>query len=223
MKARIKFTKIGPIKFIGHLDLLRNFQRTFRKSGLPIAYSSGFNPHQIMSIGAPLSVGITSSGEYIDVKFTHEIDLNHAKALLNENLPLGIEVVDITALENGDDSAMALIDAAKYKVTSKKKGLVTDEIINKLMTQSNIIITKKTKKNRIKELDIKPGIFNISRPNEDTIILLLATGSQLNIKPEMVLKELLEKNDLEYNPYNFSIHREELYYMNDHNFIPLNQ
>ena len=58
------------MKFIGHLDLMRYFQKVFRKAGLPVAYSQGFNPHQIMSFAAPLGVGLTSEGEYVDVEVT---------------------------------------------------------------------------------------------------------------------------------------------------------
>ena len=68
LKARIKFCKYGSMKYIGHLDIMRYFQKAIRRSGLPIKYSEGFNPHQIMSFAAPLGVGITSDGEYMDIE-----------------------------------------------------------------------------------------------------------------------------------------------------------
>ena len=70
MKVRIKFSKNGPLKFIGHLDVMRYFQKAIRRSSIPIAYSEGFNPHQIMSFASPLSVGHTSQGEYMDIEVT---------------------------------------------------------------------------------------------------------------------------------------------------------
>ena len=70
MKVRIKFEKRGNLRFIGHLDLMRYFQKANRRAGLPIAYSEGFSPHQIMSFAAPLSMGVESTAEYADFKLT---------------------------------------------------------------------------------------------------------------------------------------------------------
>ena len=68
-KYRIKYTKGPELRFVSHLDLMRLFQRAVRRAGLPIGYSHGFNPHQLMSFGNPLSLGMTSTGEYCDFEF----------------------------------------------------------------------------------------------------------------------------------------------------------
>ena len=68
MKIRIKFKKYGPMKFIGHLDVMRYFQKAMRRAGVDICYSGGFSPHQIMSFASPLGVGVTSQGEYVDIE-----------------------------------------------------------------------------------------------------------------------------------------------------------
>ena len=68
MKIRIKFRKYGTMKFIGHLDVMRYFQKAIRRAEVNIRYSEGFSPHQIMSFAAPLGVGITSKGEYVDIE-----------------------------------------------------------------------------------------------------------------------------------------------------------
>ena len=77
MKVRLKFSKYGALRFIGHLDVMRYFQKAIRRAGIDIAYSEGFSPHQIMSFAAPLSVGHTSSGEYFDIEVTEK---SNAKA-----------------------------------------------------------------------------------------------------------------------------------------------
>lgn len=221
MLIRIKFAKEGTMKFIGHLDLIRNFQRVFKKSEFPIAYSEGFNPHQIMSIGAPLSVGVTSDGEYMDVKTTENIDLKAYCDVLNKHTPMGLIIISMTELPDKTKSAMALIDAAKYKITIKDI-TITEDMIDQLMSKEQVIIHKKNKKKVLKELDIKPGIFHIALPESDTLILLLAIGSTLNIKPELVLQSLCEVNDIPYSKFNYVVHREEIYYKNDQGFMPLN-
>ena len=72
MKIRIKFRKWGVMKFIGHLDMMRYFQKVMRRADVDIRYSEGFSPHQIMSFAAPLGVGITSDGEYLDIDERHQ-------------------------------------------------------------------------------------------------------------------------------------------------------
>ena len=68
MKVRIKFKKTGIMKFIGHLDVMRYFQKVNRRADVDIAYSGGFSPHQIMSFASPLGLGLTSEGEYLDME-----------------------------------------------------------------------------------------------------------------------------------------------------------
>ena len=72
MKIRIKFRKYGVMKFIGHLDIMRYFQKAIRRANIDICYSSGFSPHMIMSFAAPLGVGITSDGEYFDIEVSFD-------------------------------------------------------------------------------------------------------------------------------------------------------
>ena len=73
MKIRMKFGKTGPVKFVGHLDVMRYFQKAFRRADVDIAYSKGFSPHQILSFASPLGIGLTSEGEYLDAEF-HSVD-----------------------------------------------------------------------------------------------------------------------------------------------------
>ena len=69
MKVRIKYTKSELLKFIGHLDVMRYFQKAVKRAGFDIAYSQGFSPHQLMSFAAPLALAVTSEGEYFDAEF----------------------------------------------------------------------------------------------------------------------------------------------------------
>ena len=73
MKIRIRFCKDGAMKFIGHLDVMRYFQKVFRRANVDIQYSQGFSPHQLISFASPLGVGLTSTGEYMDI-FVHSTE-----------------------------------------------------------------------------------------------------------------------------------------------------
>ena len=67
MKARIKFSKTGSMRFIGHLDVMRYFQKAFRRADIHMSYSQGFSPHQLMSFTSPLGIGLSSDAEYLDI------------------------------------------------------------------------------------------------------------------------------------------------------------
>ena len=92
MKARIKFRKYGVMRFIGHLDVMRFFQKAIRRAEIPIAFTSGYSPHMIMSFAQPLGVGVTSDGEYFDIELTEAIASEQAVAQLNAVMVKGIEV-----------------------------------------------------------------------------------------------------------------------------------
>ena len=93
MKARIKFRKYGVLKFIGHLDVMRYFQKVMRRADIPIAFTGGFSPHMIMSFASPLGIGLESDGEYMDIELTDPIESKEAVRRMNEAGVEGIEVV----------------------------------------------------------------------------------------------------------------------------------
>lgn len=98
MKIRIKFRKYGVMKFIGHLDMMRYFQKAMRRAEIDIAYSEGFSPHQIMSFAAPLGVGITSDGEYLDIEVHSTRNSIESVKALNDTMVEGVEIVSYRML-----------------------------------------------------------------------------------------------------------------------------
>ena len=96
MKARIKFRKYGSLRFIGHLDVMRFFQKVMRRADIPIAFSGGYSPHMIMSFANPLGIGLTSDGEYFDIELTEAVNSADAVRRMNEACQIeGIEIVSI--------------------------------------------------------------------------------------------------------------------------------
>ncbi len=123
MRYLIKYTKESDIKFLSHLDLMRTIQRVMRRAKLPLEYSKGFNPHMSISIAQPLSVGVYSTGEYLDAVFTEEVDENEIVKALNENTVGGVKFLSATKVARKEgqknQQAMATIDAAKYTIKFK--------------------------------------------------------------------------------------------------------
>ena len=175
MKTRFRFTKTGSIKFIGHLDCMRFFQKALRRAKMDVAYSQGFNPHQIMSFASPLSVGLTSDGEYIDIEFVSlpSDDPDEVVQYLNTCMTDELFVTEMKVLPDKTRTSMALLNACDYMITVKKEEYFWKNMVNTeggsvgefslqetfeaFMQQPQIVILKKTKKSE-KEMDIKPYI-----------------------------------------------------------------
>ena len=95
IKVRIKFSKHGALKYIGHLDIMRYFQKVFRRADIDIAYTEGFSPHQVMSFAAPLGVGLESEGEYMDVELNSLVDTEDVRKRMNEHMAEGMEAAAV--------------------------------------------------------------------------------------------------------------------------------
>ena len=124
MKIRIKFSKQGAMKFIGHLDTMRYFQKAMRRADVDIRYSEGFSPHQIMSFAAPLGVGITSDGEYLDIEAKSTKSTQESIAALNAVMVDGIEITQYVALRQDEKKLQNLANTIQL---SLKNGIMKRE------------------------------------------------------------------------------------------------
>ena len=115
MKIRIRFSKYGVLKFIGHLDVMRYFQKALRRADIDILYSSGYSPHQIMSFASPLGVGLTSEGEYMDIEVGHTDSSKESIRRLNAVMAEGIDVLSYRELPEKSQNAMSSVAAADYR------------------------------------------------------------------------------------------------------------
>ena len=196
MKIRVRFSKQGQMKFIGHLDMVRYFQKVMRRGEIDVAYSEGFSPHQKMSFAAPLSVGVLSKGEYFDMEVNSTLSTKEAIDRINEQNVEGVKVLSYKLLPDNAKNAMAVMSAADYFVYTD---IFTDNDITGFINQDSINVIKKTKKSE-KEVDIKPLIYSIKK-EDNGIFIKLAQGSAQNLKPELVvtaLENFTQKSDTSY-------------------------
>lgn len=120
LKVRIKFEKDGIMRFIGHLDIMRYFQKVFRRSGIDIQYSQGYSPHQLISFAAPLGVGLTSEGEYMDIVMGECPSSNELIRMLNAQMVEGMKVISAVELPDDSKNAMSIVDTADYRITFRE-------------------------------------------------------------------------------------------------------
>lgn len=234
MKARIKFSKTGSMKFIGHLDVMRFFQKAFRRAEVDIAYSQGFNRHQLMSFAQPLGVGLTSDGEYLDVELNTCDSSDEMVARINEKMNEEMRVVEFKLLGDKARNAMSIVAGADYQIHLKDGyAPVTDfeERFTQFLSQEVIEIEKKTKKSS-SIVDIKPFIYQYAfsknefekKVNRDyqnsvaqtyetdqKVYLQVSTGSVHNLKPDLVMEAFYQYIGEEYKEFAWQYHRYDLY------------
>lgn len=222
MKARIKWTKTGVLKFIGHLDVQRYFHKAMMRAELPVSFSKGMSPHQIMSFAAPLGIGMTSEGEYVDISFdwcySSEEMLKRMNAVMNE----GISVLEFKEIDEKEKNCMAVTVAADYLVSFRKGYYFTDAFLKRtepFYFQEQISILKKTKRSE-KMVDISPMILDIHAQGEQ-IFMKLVTGSAENLKPSLVMEAFCHYLGYDYDPFAFQYHRLETYLKKDGKLLPL--
>jgi len=228
LKIRIKFSKHGSMKFIGHLDIMRYFQKANIRAGIDIAFSEGFNPHQIMSFAAPLGVGLTSDGEYFDIQVKNSRSSKESIEALNSTMVDGISILEYKLLPDDAKKSMSLVSAADYIVYPKSEDITVfddlsalDILMKDFLDRKEIFITKQTKKSEA-TVDIKPFIYDfslVSFSSEDdeledvpAFFIKVQTGSDNNTRPEQVLAAFYDEMLHEEFPMSsFQIHRQEVY------------
>ena len=230
MRIRVKFTKSGSMKYIGHLDVMRYFQKAIRRAGLDAAFSAGFSPHMLMTFAAPLGVGITSSGEYFDVDLNTVPDCDEFIRLMNEQMTPGFSVVSACRVpDQKKDNCMSLVAAADYIVCPASRraeevlpGDLSGEISD-FMAQDHIVIMKKTKRN-LQETDIRSWILDFRQcPGNEGFFMKISAGSIHNLKPEQLMAAFCERFGTEVGRDDLRIRRCEIYALQEHTgmLVPL--
>lgn len=228
-KIRAKFTKCENSKYISHLDLMRLFQRAFRRAGLHLKHTEGFNPQPKLAFATALSLGTSSDGEYMDVEVEEDIEIKDFLETINTVLPEGIKVLN-AEYRTEKDSIASLIRWGSYvvEVTLDDSDIGRDEIDKKLsefLSLDEIIVSKsvRDKKRRghrkLVDDDIKDKIVNleISKYDENKITfeMILLTGSNGNIKPELLLEALEKYTEIKIDVHSTKIHRLDLFIEED--------
>ena len=215
MRIRIRFSKNEMVKYLGHLDIMRSFQRFFNCAEVKMEYSAGFNPHQIMHFALPLGVGITSEAEYLDAQIADGQDTEIIKNNLNKACKGAFDIINVRQLQPDAQKAMASVCYAEYEITFKDN---VEFNTDKYLSRDQIILQKKTKTG-IKDVDVKALILKMVQ-NGKRLSILMKTGSQDSIKPELIAADLMRYNGVEYVRDNISICRKELYAQD---LIPLDE
>lgn len=183
---RITFAKTEAMRFTGHLDLILTWERTFRRSNLPLSYSEGYNPRPVINLAAPLPLGFTSQGEYGDFWLSEKVSTEVFSNSLEPVLPPGLGLLHIEEVPNLHGNKLpTLVEAALYQISLEKPHPAMPVLIQELLEADSLV-----RRRRGKEYDLRPLIHSLSLIEEtklETELCLLpgATG-----RPEEVLMAL---------------------------------
>ena len=173
----MRFEKTGVIRWISHLDTIGTIEKALRRAILPVALTQGFNPRPKMSIASPLAVGITSEGEYLDIIFQRELDLEQAQQQLNHELPLGLQITSCQELSARAPSLMAIVQLSRYRLLLPQWDLSTwQDHVEYIMSLSSVVVPRERKKSvSPSSEDIRPGLVSMIISEAEEGVLLDAT------------------------------------------------
>ncbi len=212
MKIRIKFSKTGVMKFIGHLDIMRYFQKAIRRAEIDVTYTGGYSPHQVMSFAAPLGVGLESQGEYFDLEINSMKNCEDLKVKLNNAMSDGIEILSVKVLPEDAGNAMASVAAAKYMVSFRNGYEPSGDwetSFKMFLEQECIMVEKETKKSK-KEFNLKPFLFSWEI-KEHHVILTVDASSSGNIKPSLIFQAFCLQQNIILSDFALQVTRLETY------------
>lgn len=218
MLIRIKYAKTEEGRFLSHLDLMRAWERAIRRSGAPLGFSQGFNPHPKLSFGSALAVGTTSNGEYMDVELTKEVDLPSLEADFVQALPPALLLLAIKQIPEKSPSLMSVLNRAHYvlrvDLVAPIEQMVLDKVMADFLAQEEVTVLRFKKNSKDKRpVNIRPGVFDLQGEafgETITITILVQSGSEGNVRPEEVIYGLMS-NGLPIVKDIIGIHREGLY------------
>ena len=197
MKVRVKFEKTGINKYIGHLDLLRYFQKAMRRAGIDMKYTEGFSPHPVLSFAAPLGLGLTTRGDYYDTELETDRTVGDFVARMNAQMTDGIRVLSVSEIEAGKkQNAMASLAASGYELTLSQPVLQkiggpdgAAASWERFLAQPEILIEKETK-SAVAQADIRPLIYG-GTFSDDVLTVTVSASSAANLRPDTLLTAFL--------------------------------
>jgi len=215
-RFRIRWGKTARYQYMSHLDNLRLIERTIRKAQIPVAYSQGFNPTMKLSFGPPLPLGFTSEAEYVDITLECNITPDMVDSL-KKVLPEGITIYDFRMVSGKKISLTAALNRVVFRVPVNEWADPAElkDNIEKLLKAKTLVYTRTTKKGD-KEVDIRPGIYEL-KIDEDSLIMTLGLGEGGYVRPTEVAGFL--SNGLKTDPAALPCHRLGMYRLQDGKII----
>lgn len=185
----LSFSREGPIAWIAHLDLMRCFERAFRRAGLPLRWSQGFNPRPSLVFALPLGVGLECEADLLEIELCEEIPVETLPGKLNAQLPQGLRINKACLLEAHTKSLMNLVEEAVYRFSAREAGLAWKKLAAKAEAGEEILVERKSK-GKIRQVSLFSSILAWEVLSDDEFRLRVKAGSRENLRPDLCLQAL---------------------------------
>ena len=197
MRMLAVFEKGERIRHIGHLDIQRSVQRGLRRSGLPVAYSQGFNPHILITFASALSTGACGKREIMDVTMAENVSAEEFLSRINKAMPPEMQVSEARPVDQHHPSLMSELQAAEYDlmIRDEQKGERLSEAVPALLARETVPAMRKTK-TKLSECDIRPLILSL-RGEKNHLYATLVLTERESCKPQMLLDALRKQAGIE--------------------------
>ena len=200
---RVWFKKMGMSRYVSHLDLMRSMTRSVRRAKVPLWYTEGFNPHPYMTFALPLSLGMESLCESMDIRIEGDSSNEDVFALLKDNLPPGIELISVKDPVY-DPKVIALGEFDIFFDTEGAEKLCGE--IKKMLDTDELTVQKLGKKGRhkvLKDINLMEHLksFDVSSMgNRVKLTVVFPAGSTTNINPSLLSDEIVKRFDIDLSP-----------------------
>ena len=170
LKVRIRFSKLGKVRFTSHRDVARMWERALRRAAVGVAYTEGFSPHPKLSFGLALSTGHESLGEYLDVDIDRAaapVDIEGLPARLDPCLPIGLGVQAAAEIEPGTPSLQQAVTSCTWRIEVMGAHDITDRVARCLAAES-LVVTRERKGQKVTD-DLRPAILSLEVENGEVL------------------------------------------------------
>jgi radical SAM-linked protein len=192
MRLRIRYSKSGPLVFVGTLDLVTIWERAARRASLPLEYSHGFHPQPKMQLAVPLPLGFSSRCEILDMRLREDVDTQSVTGRLQEALPPGLTILSVQAIDPSSAAPGALVQSIEYEVTFSSepdwKELV--ERINRMLSSPTLPRERRGKRYDLRPLVEELRILDGASGSPSTLQMRLAARPGATGRPDEVLDQL---------------------------------
>ncbi len=195
MMLRAKFSKLKPLRYISHLELMDTIRRALRRAQFPLAYTEGYNPHIKLSLCQPLSVGMIGLGEFFDLELDSYIEPEFFSSSLNMQVPEGIKIIEAREIGDNLKSLQAIINSAVFTINMEYNDKVDEaSLIKDFMARDSIEIIRHRRKKKDRKIDLRPMIFDLKLKERNIWSFTLSVGSSGNVRPTEIIQALHKWN-----------------------------
>lgn len=199
LRLRLRFTKTGRVRFIGHLDLVRVWERAVRRAKLPLEFTAGYSPRPRMHFGLALPTGFASTAEYLDVDLSDHVDADETAVALSSVLPEGIDVVAAAAVAADSQSLQAVVAASDYVVASDDDPSAAAERLAAVL-EAGSIEYELERKGRTTTVDLRPGILDLAVAPTREVRLDMGSGAPTVVSGRCIVRMRLAAQPRSYRP-----------------------